>query len=277
MPPAYAQLNEFELCFGLDFFLKAGMDATDPLFTSIIKKLLNRLNKRNGIGFSSHFPLIDADDTATGLYAASLAGYPVSPEPLLAFFNGRCFHAYQGERTPSISVNLHALAALNLFKNQSPAINEIIDKSYLWIKHNLDRLDNQIILHDKWHTSCFYGTSRAVFCLYDFDRELAQNCINWLTGQQRRNGGWGAGDESTYEETAYVVLALCFWGRKGYPINNQQLTDAFDFLNEADALRRKESLWIDKVLYCPTLIRESAILAARYALSNRLSSDPAVN
>jgi hypothetical protein len=260
--PHVAPLDGMELAFGIDFLLKGGIDATDPVLASAVELQASRFDAKDGFGYSTYF-IPDADETAIALRNLYLAGYRVNPEPLMRFYNGSHMLTYLDERNTSVSCNIHALNALKLFTGDS-AIDSAISNILTWLTTQAH--PDGPVFDDKWHLSPFYTTSRAVFALEGLNEALARHCIEWILDQQQADGGWGAYDTSTPEETAHVCLALCFWKRCGSYVPQEALTRSAAYLSTCSAEWPRDELWIGKTLYCPTITAAAAIAAARHAL-----------
>jgi len=231
--PDHAPIDLFELSFGLDYLMKAGVPLS--LLRTKIDELYQNWDDENGIGFSKHWKISDADDTAIAIHVLKQAGYTISNKSLMKFFNGKCIQGYPGEKTHSISVNVNALKALD-------HNNEIIN----WL--NEQKWDN-----DKWNVSPYYVASRAVFI-----PSLAERAMKMLSVA------------TTLEENCYVVLALCHWMHLGNEVDEQLLTIFPDVRRKNSIMKDtdKVPLWCAKVLYCPSIIRDCIIAGARYALDN---------
>ena len=98
---------------------------------------------------------------------------------------------------------------------------------------------------------------------------MVKRCLDFFSGSQNADGGWGKHSFSTAEETAYVALALCYGLKCGYSIPEQVLKKASQFLCSLKC-KVHVPLWLAKVLYCPRLIADSAIVAGRYSLAKTI-------
>lgn len=264
--PDVFPIDEFELAFSANYLLDAGVPLENNVLKDIIKKLALKWEQRKqqGIGYSSHF-FVDPDCSANCITALQMAGYKnLSADILLKFFNGSHIETYQGERSPSVSANLHVLRALRLLK-PTMEINAAIKSIASWLEQQAQT--SGPIFRDKWHFSPIYPISRAVFALEGLNDELAQRCVSWLCERQLADGGFGAFGYSTAEESAFASLALVFWLNRKNAGFSTVLTRANDFLVNISK-NSQDALWIGKVLYCPQLVIECVIAAARYALSS---------
>lgn len=260
-------IDIFELAFSLDFFLKAGFSAKHPLFKEAINRLAECCNIRENIGFSSHFKIPDSDDTAVALYVLHQAGYQISVEHLLKFFNGTHISTFLNEMNLSLSANVNVLNTLRLFENMKE-VNKVIQKVATCLE-TFASSEEQVFIDDKWHASPYYVTSRAVFSLHGLREDIVKRCLDFFIKSQNKDGGWGKDDFSTSEETAYVSLALSYGLKHGYLIPETVLETASKFLSASEHTSGAQ-LWVGKVLYRPILVSESAIMAARYALAKTL-------
>src|SRR5262249_30952687 len=99
---------------------------------------------------------------------------------------------------------------------------------------------------------------------------LAQRCIDWILERQWPGGGWGNFDCPTLEETAHVVLALCFWQHRGHTLPAGVLRAANRYFESVPNLWPTDQLWISKTLYSPTLHVAATVAAGRWALGTVL-------
>jgi hypothetical protein len=85
----------------------------------------------------------------------------------------------------------------------------------------------------------------------------------WLFSTQQPDGSWGHYGP-TSEETALVLLALLLYHRNARPLPSEPLRRAARYLlqNENSFRNDYPELWIAKVLYAPTSVIRSIILAA---------------
>ena len=211
-----------------------------------------------GVG-SSPFALPDSDDTSMALLALHRAGYEVDGTCLLDYERDEHFIVFDYERHPSISANLHILEALEtLPKNDRPRVR---DKILAYILNA--RETSGYYWSDKWHASVYYPTSQALMALLPYASDQVDDTLNWLLSTQRADGSWGQ-YIPTVEETALVLLALVYYYRAGWPLPQQPLRLAARYLmaDERPFESIYPELWTAKVLYAPTLVVRSIILAA---------------
>lgn len=220
----------------------------------LISVLRDNWSERRGIAWSRTFPIPDLDDTAVTFLILRKLGANPNPDVFKSFlFNGQ-FMCFPGETHKAVTHLAHLVEALNCIKNLDNSLKKIaID----------DILSQQVepgVWLDKWHVSPYYATSQVLMsCANNIPATVHDSCINWLIKTQRKNGGWGE-KESTFEETAYAVLALGCSGNKNFDIDN-----AKNFFE--NGRNNFTEMWIDKNLYCPFNIVTAAELAAKHFLS----------
>ena len=200
--PVVSEIECFELCWSIGFFVMANMSPMDPILKPAIDKLYNYWISWKGVmrGGSTLPP--DADDTAVSLYvlrSANILSSVESTETLLKFFRNSHMITYESELFASISTNIHSLLALKLFID-SPKIKQIVSKIVLWLESKSS--NDKYIFEDKWHFSPYYVISRAVFALEGIHDSMALKCVNQLIAQQKSDKGWGVGRNSTLEDTS---------------------------------------------------------------------------
>ena len=210
-----------------------------------------------GVGWSSNaFP--DSDDTAMVALMLHRAGYEVDGSPLLAYERDEHFAVFEHERDPSISANLHILEALQTLPERDRA--RARDKILGYVLG--ERLHGSF-WSDKWHASVYYPTSQALMALMPHAANRMDETLHWLFATQRPDGSWGQYGP-TDEETALVLLALLLYHREARPLPAEPLRKAAFYLlnNEKPFRRHHPELWIAKVLFAPTFVIRSIILAA---------------
>jgi halimadienyl-diphosphate synthase len=210
-----------------------------------------------GVGFSPYmFP--DSDDTSMTLLALYRAGYDVDGTSLLAFERDEHFAVFEHELQPSISANLHILEALETLPRQDR--QRVRDKiiGYVFCERRPGGYWG-----DKWHGSVYYPTSQALIALLHHAPERMDDSLNWLLSTQRADGSWGQ-YAPTAEETALALLPLLLYRRAGWPVPKQPLHLAARYLlsQEGSSEGDHVELWTAKVLFAPSSIIQSIILAA---------------
>jgi hypothetical protein len=211
----------------------------------------------DGVGFSpSMFP--DSDDTSMALLALHRAGYAVDGTSLLAYERDEHFAVFNHELQPSISANLHILEALETLP-----------------EHDRRRVRDKIIDYvlaerrpggywgDKWHGSVYYPTSQALMALLPHAPNRMDDSLDWLLSTQRADGSWGQ-YAPTVEETALVLIPLLLYRRAGWALPKQPLRLAARYLlsQEESSEKNYSELWTAKVLFAPSSIIRSIVLAA---------------
>ncbi len=273
--PHWWPIDEFELSFGLDYLLKGGVEPTSVVLRPAMQLLYTQYCNRNGIASSKHFPLLDVDDTAVAIHVLYSAGYPITAESLLPYFNGSHVLCFIGDLRTTLSVNLSALHAFSLFQ-ENQQISHIVKSIVNWIeeKSSFESIEN--ILTDQFHLSPYYNAMKIVFSLYAHNSSIVDRCLQWILMHQRKDGGWGCKTRSTFEETAYAVLSLNFALKQQYDIPLSVLERADAYFSSLDFERGcSDALWVGKVLCNPRSVVEAAVLGARYALINTLQKNRA--
>lgn len=215
-----------------------------------------------GVSLSPSFRVPDADNTAIALLLLHEAGVDADPAVLRRFERDDYFVSFPHERHSSTGVNIHVLAALTRlchYPNRGRAIAKILQ--FLKSARKYDRY-----WLDKWHISPYYATSHAIVALAELPAPYTQYAttmvdaaVEWFVRTQNADGSWGFYSTPTTEETAYAVLGLCAAPQ------DEQVTRAIEsgraYL-EANQGVARPALWIDKCLYYPTRIVDSALHAA---------------
>lgn len=234
--------------------------ASDALSSQHIQKHLDFLIKswqpHQGVGFASNYSVKDSDDTSLVCDTLSKFNYQVDTESILNYEEDNFYKCYSLESNPSISANIHVLGALRQigFDAGHPSIKKVLN----FLKHSKQGSAYWI---DKWHSSPYYATAHAVIACAGYANELIEDSIAWLLSTQRSNGAWGVFSNPTAEETAYAIQALCIWKRTGNKIPFGRIEHGVKWLKTHIA-PPYEPLWIGKVLYCPELVIQSAVLSA---------------
>ena len=262
-------IEGFEIVWTLDSQMRAGNDPDDPALTPLIRWVANYWeNSPEGLSHSLAFPIKDGDHTAVGYKVLRWAGLNPSPAPLLRFWDGekKRFVTYTDERTPSISANVHALLAFR----DDPANAEhrqIAGHIVHWLRKEMRREGK---LHDKWHFSPLYATSRVIPALIGLDHEFARACVRYLLDAQLPNGGWGVGHSPSLEESSYAILGLIAAWEAGLFEERRVLEKALAYLKTHDERAAQVPLWIGKTLYQPLGVTRAAYKAACAAAERTL-------
>jgi len=258
--PTLAPFELFERIWVMWNLSLAGLENKSPEIRDVFNENLKLLNENwkpgKGLGLSKTFSITDSDDTAVGFELLNKNGYSVDIEALLDYEEEKWFRCFRMEANPSVDVNIHALGVFKQsgYTKDHPTIRKII--SFIRSKRQ-----NKSYWFDKWHVSPYYTTSHVVIYCQGYDDKLCEESVQWILNTQRSNGSWGFYEFPTAEETAYCIQALHMWHQYGGKIPEGRIEMARQWL-EANADEPKRSLWIDKSLYCPQLIVESAIQSA---------------
>jgi len=255
--PTMAPYDVFARAWVLYYLDRGGLlggheDLSKPHYEHLLKRW-----EPGGVGWSSNaFP--DSDDTAMVALALHRGGYEVDGSPLLAYERDGHFAVFEHERDPSISANLHILEALETLpeRDRARARDKILD-------YILGERLHGSFWNDKWHASVYYPTSQALTALLPHAANRMDETLHWLFATQRPDGSWGQYGPTT-EETALVLLALLLYHREARPLPTKPLRKAARYLldNEKPFQEHYPEFWIAKVLFAPTFVIRSIILAA---------------
>jgi halimadienyl-diphosphate synthase len=261
-------LDNSQLIWSIDAYLKIGVSPSDPLIQPSIAELYHRWKDQpDGIGLSPYFPVRDGDDIAMGYSVLRRAGYDISDAPLLACWNGRALESYPGERVNAVSVNIHALYAVKENPHRGAVHDQMVAQILAWLH---DQFQSCAPLVDPWHISPAYLLGRGLFVFVYYDRVLAQLCTDRLLDSQRENGGWGFVGACTEEETALAVIGLISAREAGLLSTDSSLRRAARFLSTHHTdMTQRPGLWLAKTLYLPVNMVEAFVQAAQLGL-NRL-------
>ncbi|HSM56340.1 MAG TPA: prenyltransferase/squalene oxidase repeat-containing protein [Candidatus Sulfomarinibacteraceae bacterium] len=267
-------IEGFEVMWTLDNYLRAGLSPEDPMLRPMLAWLRDYWNTSpSGMSHSRAFPVDDGDDTAVAFRVLRIAGLSISDRPLLRFWseNEGHYYTYPDERTPSVSAAVHGLSAFR--QANWDAQHECIAAELTnWLR---EQMRTEGMLHDKWHVSPLYATSRVIEPLLGWDDQLARQCIDFILTHQRPDGGWGHTGTSTLEETALAVLGLVAARRNGRLADASPLRRAACYLAQHSLAQPVERLWIGKGLYRPVGVVNSLVHAARLALQiERIRAHP---
>ncbi|MFZ1753246.1 MAG: prenyltransferase/squalene oxidase repeat-containing protein [Caldilineaceae bacterium] len=241
-----------------------GGEPASSILTPALIETLDAGLKDKGVSLSPSFPVPDADETAVALILFHEAGIPADPCVLQMFERDDYFVSFQYERHPSVGVNIHALMALLRYP-EYPNRQAAIEKVIAFLRQTRQQGS---FWTDKWHISPHYATGRAVVALLELHHsgesnvgdELLQPALEWLLETQNEDGSWGHFAISTVEETAYALLAL-----RHIPNPDLRVQAAIDGGKAyvlAHQNEQRPAMWIDKCLYYPSRIVETAIISA---------------
>ncbi|KAI5921046.1 terpene synthase family protein [Camillea tinctor] len=285
VPSAYPT-TLFEISWVITILVNAGFSRdlfTSPESSSLMLGLKNALKNNQGtIGFAPGLEA-DADDTAVGISALNLLGYPMTAGGLIGRFEGHnFFKTYQLERNESFSTNcnvllalLHAPDGINLYHSQVGKLVRFLCSSW-W--------NSRCQVHDKWNLSPLYCTMlmcRALTCFAGVQpRTENLNSSSWesmvnltvfqalisILIRQNENGSWGSNNGC--EETSYAIITV-------KTITSLQVAQPLrdkidDCLNRGCEFlvtnmfksSKHEYLWIEKTAYACRTLSQAYILCA---------------
>lgn len=255
--PAIAPIENFERAWGLWNIKHAGAldEPLLPRFRASLDALESAWRPGHGIAMNSNFVVEDGDDTAVVTELFAFDGRATDIAAIWSFEDQHHFRSYVLENHSSVGTNLHFLGALRQagVNGDHPAIQKIV--SFLYN----ERKDRRIWI-DKWHSSPYYATSHAIIACTGFLNELVVGGVEWMIATQNPDGSWGY-FSPTAEETAYCLQALIIWYQHGLEVPRQTLTRGAAWLVERTCPPYPPQ-WINKTLYCPSLIVQSSILGA---------------
>jgi halimadienyl-diphosphate synthase len=259
--PALEPVETYEALW-VAYNLYLGGASPDCLLPASLRAQLVTALEGPGVSLSPSFKVPDADDTAVALLLLHEAGIKIDPGALRQFERDEYFVSFPHERHASTGVNIHMLAALTRltsYPNRGRAIAKILQ--FLRAARHHERY-----WLDKWHVSPYYATSHAIVALAELPAPYTQYATvmvdaaaEWIVRTQNADGSWGFYGTPTTEETAYAVLGLC-----AAPPSEQvtRAIEAGQAYLEANQGLARPALWIDKCLYYPTRIVDSALHAA---------------
>lgn len=266
--PVFMPLDVYETAWAINHLRMAGAVSPDePEVRRALDLIWSAWSNTNGVSSSSYSSARDLDDTAAAFSVLNWGGYPVDPNVFKYYELTDHFCCYPNETDPSISVQVRLLLALRSGV-EHPRLGEWVQK----IVQMLRRADdNGCYWSDKWHISPYYVNSFAIYALHGIDDELANTRLTWILRTRNDDGGWGHFGESTAEETAYCLEALCYWDQNVEAIDPAILEAAARYLYEGLHERHYGAMWIAKTVYAPNYIVRAAILAALYRYESRAS------
>jgi len=250
------QLNPYERTIGvfdqLPNFLNAWTLMYADLDDSVMRNLPEAIELRDALAQTARIgaagnlitPELDTGSVAMlGIRWPRAERQRAFEEAARLMFDGTVYRTFLFERNPSVSTNIHVLAAW--------PENPHADAIFGWLQQELDGTFDHWLC--KWHISPFYVIGEIGRLMIDIPHPIAQRlavrALYMLLAAQRTDGGWGI-VRSTTEETAYAVLAL----RKlhdCYPALAHECDTSL--LNARAVLERSPDytpLWIGKSLYC---------------------------
>lgn len=257
-------IEHYELLWILDQLKRVQFPASHPAVQKAVADLRRYwLLPPAGFAGSAAFAVADGDDTSVGYDVLCWGGTRPPIEPLLAFWNHTHFRTYLDELTASVTVNLHALSALQHDAAHQPAVQALGQATLEWLR---PYLSNGNGFTDKWHFSPMYVAGHALETLLHWDKELAQKSLDFLLEQQRADGGWGCSARTTVEETGHALIGLTAAFRAGLLTDKRPLHHAAHFLHTHQDDPASERLWIGKTLFHSPKITAAIRFASHYAL-----------
>ena len=257
-------IEKFDLIWTLDSFRRAGMSPNDPEIYPLVKNLVHYWQASpQGVCWSQSFTIADGDITALAFAVLSWAGYRPDDKAFRTFWGKNSYLNYPDELEASVSANVHALTALR-YRPDNPEYESMKLVIRQWLS---DRVSPHGQLHDKWHFSPLYATSRVINSFAGWDNDLAYRCIEHVLTQQRNNGGWGSTGRVNLEETSYAVLGLVAGYKAGLLKEITSLRKADAYLKNHNNAVPTETFWIGKSLYQPPGVVAASIFAAEVALA----------
>jgi halimadienyl-diphosphate synthase len=231
----------------------------DIEFSDLCKPHLDRLQQnwdpQGGIAHAIEYTPKDSDDSALTYEMLTSFGRNVDIGGVLSYEEAEYFRCFALEANPSISANIHVLGALRSagFDREHPSVKKTL--KFLQAAQN-----GSIFWTDKWHASPYYATAHAIIIMQNYEKELCNNAVEWIINTQSEDGSWGFYD-STAEETAYAIQALCIWRRSGGKVPSGCIELGVNWLMQHSE-PPYPPLWIGKALYAPELVVRSTILSA---------------
>ncbi|MEU8425577.1 prenyltransferase/squalene oxidase repeat-containing protein [Micromonospora sp. NPDC048835] len=265
--PVGAPMPHFERSWIINLFHVHGVACQIP--ESVLDSLESALGV-DGIAAGDGLP-VDADDTASVLWALDAHGRVHDLDPLLHYYDGTRFFTYPDERTPSPTANAHALEALGQRigrrADDSGRYEAPARAARDWL---IGAQASDGSWSDKWHGSPFYATATCVNALATYGgpqaRPAIERAVEWIL-DTRQGDRWGHG-RGTEEETAYAAWIL---GLSNSVENRAEirsgLAAARETLVGAEVTERTPALWIGKDVYTPVRIVRATCLAVLHSLN----------
>lgn len=258
-------IEGFELIWTLDSYMRAGLDPTATNMNELVQWLIDYWRTSvAGLSWSQAVRFGDGDITSVGYKVLNWLGVSITDDPLMRFWSEEAGYLlnYPDEYNASVSANVHALAAFRhdpTNEDHARIARSIADWLY-------QRMCAEGQLHDKWHFSPLYATTRVISPLLNWDDEFAKDCVEYVLVNQHDNGGWGGTGTTTLEETSYAVLALTAAHRAGYTGLDSSLQKATQYLRQNRKREPEACLWIGKTLYRPIGVTRALLASAHVAL-----------
>ncbi len=200
MPTAWP-IDRFEQTYALHTLWSVGLLNHPRLRDTIAPHIdsLDQLLRQQGVGFNDTFTP-DADDTAAALAVLHASRRAPDMARLNVFASDNHYQTYEGELQPSVITTARAVQCRVLSGQPTAAFD-----SWLLDRQGADGL----WISDKWNGAPLYSTWQVILALIPSGHQPALiTCREGILAHQHRDGGWGDGGSSTFENTAYAVLAL---------------------------------------------------------------------
>ncbi|MHA2364396.1 MAG: prenyltransferase/squalene oxidase repeat-containing protein [Candidatus Hodarchaeales archaeon] len=220
-----------------------------------------------GVGYSKHISLTDADDTVLGLHLLEQHGLINSENNhwrVMRYYEREdYFTTYPYEIMASNMVNLHVLDAYS--ENNHKERDRIIEKLIFYFERLLPE-DTASLGGDKYHFSPYCQNSHGVLALSKEAPDLSERIVNWFWQEQQINGLWGSHPlQPTIEETAYAILALCYYHIHVEKVDLERLRSAIQYILAFDLDSPQPPLWLSKTAYTPIEVNDAHVLASLLA------------
>ena len=217
--------------------------------------LSNAWQPKRGVGFAAGYSVKDSDDTGLVYDTLLRFGEEKDLASVLVYEEKDHFRCFDLEVNPSISANIHVLAALGQagLDQSNASVQKVLrflhkakGANHFWV--------------DKWHSSTYYATSHAIIASAKLASDMVADSIEWILRSQNKNGSWGT-YIPTAEETAYAMQALWYWNEHVAKVPKGALKNGARWLKE-HMDQPYPPLWIGKCLYNPSLVIRSAVISA---------------
>lgn len=224
--------------------------------------LFNEYKKKDLVGISKYFSVVDLDDTVITYLVLRKNGYKVSLSKALRYFNhDGYFKCFCFEKDPSISANIHLLHALSIDNKKYDGISKKI-LSFL-----ISKMNKEGYFFDKWHISPYYPTCHFIIANNFFG--VTEKSLDWILKTQRKDGGWGFYNKSTLEETCYCLQVFLSSRNNNF---KQNIFNAKKYIKNSVLINQLvfPQQWIDKVLYCPYKVVTDLLKTIKLTIENEL-------
>lgn len=256
--PVFADFELMNIAFSL-YPISRSLGSIPASLNSAVKRLYNNWTPQ-GISFSQHFDIPDADDTVVGLYCLVDQGLVGNEgrfwQSVGMYETEDSFKTYDFELEPSLMVNVHALE-LFLKAKEYPQRRFMIDKLTSFLE---SKISKNGFGPDKFHFSPGYINYNALLAFSECAPDLAEKTFQYFDQSKRPNGLWGSFGTNV-EETAYAVAALSHYHQHIEPINLNMLSAGVDYLM-SNWNSHYDEQWICKVHFSPKEMTEAQIFSA---------------